>query len=71
MAMASGRRCGSCASRHTCTLAGAVAFRRDVPSVPPAKTVFKRELPSDLVAFSSTAGRSFFMQAPASRSHRP
>ena len=71
MATATTRRCGSCASRHTCTLAGAVAFRREVPSVPPAKTVFKRKLPSGLVAFSSPAGRSFFMQAPAARSRRP
>ena len=68
MATATARRCGSCASRHTCTLASAVAYRREVPSVPPAKTVFKRKLPSGLVPFSSPAGRSFFMQAPAARS---
>ena len=71
MAAATARRCGSCASRHTCTLASAVAYRREVPSVPPAKTVFKRKLPSGLVPFSSPAGRSFFMQAPAARSRLP
>ena len=71
MAVAAGRRCGSCASRQTCTLAGAMVSKRAVPPVTPAKTVFKRDLPSDLVAFSSRAGRSLFMQAPAPRIRRP
>ena len=57
------RRCLHCAARPTCTKIHASVRAALPPPALPEKSVFRRELPQDLVAFSSRAGRSLLADA--------